>query len=70
MGKYLRISAYIRKPFLIYDFASNCSTLNFLIYEEKLTFFFISVDSVLLNPRGDMASIYLNDFPLSENEQG
>jgi hypothetical protein len=30
----------IRKPFLIYDF--NCSTLNFLIYEENLIFFFIS----------------------------
>ncbi len=32
-GKYLRISSYIRKPFLIYDFA----------FEENLIFFFISV---------------------------
>ncbi len=43
MGKYLRISSYIRKPFLIYDFAKNCSTLDFLVYEENLIFFFISV---------------------------
>jgi hypothetical protein len=39
-------------PFLIYDFASNCSTRNFLIYEENFIFFFISVGSVLLNPGG------------------
>jgi hypothetical protein len=37
MVKYLRIPSYIRKPFLIYD--CNCSTLNFLIYEENLIFF-------------------------------
>jgi hypothetical protein len=34
MGKCLRISSYNRKPFLIYD----CSTLNFLIYEENFIF--------------------------------
>ncbi len=39
MGKYLRISSYIRKFFLIYDFATACSTLNFLSYEENLIFF-------------------------------
>jgi hypothetical protein len=39
MVKYLRISSYFRKPFLIYD----CSILNFLIYEENLIFCFISV---------------------------
>jgi hypothetical protein len=39
MGKYLRISSNIRKPFLIYD----CSTLNLFIYEENLIFFFVSV---------------------------
>jgi hypothetical protein len=44
MGKYLRISSYIRKPFLIYDFATACSTLNFLIFEER---FFISVPLIL-----------------------
>ncbi len=43
MVKYLRISSYIRKPFLIYDFATVCSTLNFLIFEENFIFFFISV---------------------------
>ncbi len=40
MTKYLRISSYIRKPFLIYDFATD---LNFLIYEENFIFIFISV---------------------------
>ncbi len=40
MGKYLRLSSYIRKPFLIYDFAT---VPNFLIYEENLIFFFIRV---------------------------
>ncbi len=42
MTKYLRISSYIRKPFLIYDFAPR-SHMNFLIYEENLIFFFIGV---------------------------
>ncbi len=40
MGKYLLISSYNRKPFPIWH--CNCSTLNFLIYEENLIFFFIS----------------------------
>ncbi len=43
-GKSLRVSSYIRKPFLIYILIYNCSTLNFLIYEENLIFFFISVE--------------------------
>jgi hypothetical protein len=38
MGKNLRISSYIRKPFLIYDFAPD-PTLNFLIYEDNFVFF-------------------------------
>jgi hypothetical protein len=33
IGKYLLISSYFRKPFLIYDFAT--APLNFLIYEEN-----------------------------------
>ncbi len=43
MGKYLRLSPYIRRPFLIHIWLCNCSTQNFLIYEEKLIFFFIGV---------------------------
>ncbi len=45
MGKYLRISSYIRKPFLIYVWLCNCSTQNFLImFMRKIWFsFFISV---------------------------
>ncbi len=39
MAKYLRISSYIRKPFLIYYVLCNCSILNFLIYEENLIIF-------------------------------
>ncbi len=43
MGKYLDISSYIRKAFLIYDFATAPLWI-FLIYEENLIFFFISVE--------------------------
>ncbi len=39
MVKYLRISSYIRKPFLLYDSASEFPH----IYKEKFVFFFISV---------------------------
>jgi hypothetical protein len=46
MVKYLHMgSSYIRKPFVIYDFAPD---LNFLIYEENFLFFFNSVFSVSL----------------------
>ncbi len=43
MGKYLRISSYIRKTFLIHDFATAPLWI-FLIYEENLIFFLISVE--------------------------
>ncbi len=36
----------IRKTFLIYVWLCNCSTVNFLIYEKNLMFFFISVDEM------------------------
>jgi hypothetical protein len=51
--------SYMRKSFLIYEefpiyeeavshiLLCNCSTLNFLIYEENLIFFFISVLNTL-----------------------
>ncbi len=42
MTKYLRISSYIRKPFLIYDF-STAPLWIFFIYEENLIFFSFSV---------------------------
>jgi hypothetical protein len=42
MVKYLRMSSYIRKPFLIYDFATD-PILNFLLYVENFVFFFICV---------------------------
>ncbi len=44
MGKYLRISCYIRKPFLIYDFAT--APLWISLYMRKIWFsFFIRADS-------------------------
>ncbi len=39
--KYLRISSYTRKPFLIYDFATD--PIWIFLYEENFFFFFISV---------------------------
>ncbi len=42
MGKYWRISTYIRSA-LPHIWLFKCSTLNFLIYEENLIFFFLSV---------------------------
>jgi hypothetical protein len=51
MRKGFLIYEEMRKYFLIYEEAvshillCNCSTLNFIIYEENLIFFFISADS-------------------------
>ncbi len=63
MIKYLRISSYIRKPFLIFDFASE-SHLNFLIYEENFVFFFISAPTSFhqlrhTEPYTDYLSVFL-----------
>jgi hypothetical protein len=41
MGKYLRISSYIRKPFLIYDFAT--APLWISLSMRKILFYFLSV---------------------------
>ncbi len=46
MGKYLCISSYIRKPFLIYEFAT-APLWNSCVW-GKLIFFFISVKSVVM----------------------
>jgi hypothetical protein len=42
MGKYLRISSYIRNPFLIYDFATDPMWIS--LHMSKISFYFISVD--------------------------
>ncbi len=63
MGKYLGISSYIRKPFLIYDFAT-APLLNFLIYEENLIFFFISVERQIKVLIKNLAIFFL--FPSKE----
>ncbi len=42
MGKYLRISSYNRKPFLIYDFAAALLWISW--YMRKILFYFLSVD--------------------------
>ncbi len=39
--KYLRISSYIRRPFLIYDFATDPIWIS--LYKKKISFSFISV---------------------------
>jgi hypothetical protein len=41
MGKYLRISSYIRKPFLVHDFAT--APLRISLYMRKIWFSFLSV---------------------------
>ncbi len=41
MVKYLHISSYIRKAFLIYDFATDHIWIS--LYMKKISFFFISV---------------------------
>ena len=41
IGKYLRISSYIRKPFLIYDFAT--APFRISLYMRKILFSFLSV---------------------------
>jgi hypothetical protein len=41
MGKYLRIYSYIRKPFLIYDFATDPLWIS--LYMSKILFSFLSV---------------------------
>ncbi len=43
MGKYLRISSYIRKSFLIYDFAIATAPLWISLYMRKILFCFLSV---------------------------
>ena len=45
MTKYLRISSYIRKPFLIYDFATAPSWIS--LYMRKILFYFLSVYTLL-----------------------
>jgi hypothetical protein len=49
MEKYLIISSYIWKPFLIYDFAT--AVLHFFIFEENLIFFFISAEYTVQSDR-------------------
>jgi hypothetical protein len=46
MRKCANISPYMRRPLVIFDFAV-APILNFLIYEENLIFFFVSVQYVL-----------------------
>ena len=42
---HIRLNFSLRRPLVIYDFC-NCSILNFLLYEENLIFFFISVKNM------------------------
>jgi hypothetical protein len=47
MRKCTNISPYMRRPLVIFDFAT-AQTLNLLIYEGNLIFFFISVQRGIL----------------------
>jgi hypothetical protein len=44
MRKYAKISPYMRRPLVVYDFAT--ATLNFLLYKENFILFFISKATV------------------------
>jgi hypothetical protein len=62
----------MRRPLVIYDFATDPFSLNFLIHEENLIFFFISdiskapllceTEPVFLNVYGAQESIPRNEF--------
>jgi hypothetical protein len=54
MGKYLRISSYIMKPFLIYDFATAPLWISF--YMGKIWFSFLSVCKF------NLPNFFRNDF--------
>ncbi len=43
MRKCANISPYMRRPLVIYDFATLHSDFPYTVYEENLIFFFISV---------------------------
>jgi hypothetical protein len=72
----------MRKYFLIYEEAEavshiwlcNCSTVNFLIYEENLIFFFISVGlpscELLSTPAAICISFVLKHTPHNTNQHG
>ncbi len=45
--KYLRISSYIRKPFLIYDFATDPIWISIYCRWGKFSFLFVSVPSLI-----------------------
>jgi hypothetical protein len=49
MGKYLRISSYIRKPFLIYDFATAQPWIS--LYMRKILIYFLSVHTYCTTKR-------------------
>ncbi len=48
MTKYWRTSSYIRKPFLIYDFATAHIWIPYRIYEENFIFFFYQCAGTVL----------------------
>ncbi len=56
MGKYLHISSYIRKPFLIYSMTLQLLHCEFLIYEENFILFlsvYMASPEVDKHPGGD-----------------
>jgi hypothetical protein len=60
MGKYLRISSYIRKPFLIFDFAN--AKLWISLYMRKILFSFLSVHTECRENQRVMCSFPTQSF--------
>jgi hypothetical protein len=62
-GFLINISPYMRRPLVIYDFATACSILNILMYEEILIFFFISLEvQITFNFIDKLKAFYYNIF--------
>ncbi len=57
VGKYLRISSYIRKPFLIHDFAT--APIEISLYMRKISFSILSVYEYTVQHQGASQSQHI-----------
>ncbi len=55
MTKYLRISSYIREPFLLYD----CATAPIVIYEENFIYIFDQVAETMFTAPVQMKKLHM-----------
>ncbi len=63
MVKYLRISSHIRKPFLIYDFATD--PIEISLYMRKTSFSFLSVQNKLKFIKFEVLNLPLHEIIVS-----